>query len=100
MMPKNILRSLFNGEFSAWERRPIRTEENKTVHRKIEDENRYFIQKMSIDDGERFQKLENLYTYSNEFEQEDAFAYGFRLAAMLMCAVFMSDGEPTSKCSE
>jgi len=81
-------------------RRPVLTEENKAINHKIEDEKRHFIQKMSIDDCERFQKLENLYSHSNEFEQEDAFAYGFKLATMLICAVFMSDGEPISKCSE
>jgi len=33
---------------------------------------------------------------SQSFEQVDAFTSGFKIGTTLMCAVFMSDGEPTS----
>ena len=91
---KSILHDLYYGHFSAWERRPNRTAENITVNRKIEDEKRYFIQKMSLDDCQRFQALDGLYSQANEFEQIDAFSYGFKLGTMLMCAVFMDEDEP------
>ena len=93
-MSRNILHNLYRGQFSAWERRPVRTAENIAVNRKIEDEKRYFTQKMSLDDCQRFEALENLYSHSNEFEQEDSFSYGFKLGTMLMCAVFLGEGEP------
>jgi len=91
---KNILHDLYNGRFSAWERRPIRTEDNITTNRKIEDEKRYLMQKMSTEDCRRFEALENLYTHANEFEQADAFSYGFKLGVMLMSAVYVGEGEP------
>jgi len=97
---RKIFNDLYNGRYNAWERRPYRTDENRAPYRKIEDEIRYFSQKMSLDDFGRLQALENLYNEASDFEQMDAFAYGFKLSTTLMCAVFMSDGEPTPKCSE
>jgi hypothetical protein len=49
------------------------------------------MQKMSLDDCQRFQGLENLYSQSSDFDQLDAFSNGFRLGAELMIAVFMED---------
>ncbi|MCL2853098.1 MAG: hypothetical protein FWE20_08720 [Defluviitaleaceae bacterium] len=93
-MPRNILHDLYNGQFSAWERRPARTAENVSVNRRIEDEKRYFMQKMSLDDCRRFEELDGLYSHSNGFEQADAFSYGFKLGAMLMCSVYTDEDGP------
>ena len=93
-----IFTSLYSGDFSAFERKVPRTAENKALYKKIDSETRYFTQKMSFDDVQRFQQLENLFLESSNYEQEEAFAYGFRLATMLICAVFVGDGEP--KCGE
>ena len=46
---------------------------------------------MSLDDFQRLIALENLYTESSDYEQTDAFAYGFKLGTTLMCAVFMDE---------
>jgi len=97
-MPRNILHSLYNGDFKAWERQPVRTPESIAVSRKIEAENRYFMEKMSLDDCQRLQALESLYHSSSHFEQMDAFSYGFKLGTILMCAVYLDDGEP--QCNE
>lgn len=83
-----ILTDLYYGRISPWERRPVRSAEGWEIDRKIEDEKRHFIQKMSLDDCQRFQELENLYTQSSDAEQVDAFAHGFKLGAELMIAVF------------
>jgi len=85
---RNILRRLYNGKFSPFERNVHRTPENIALHNKIEGEIEYFIQKIALDDVDRFQELENLYTESSSYEQEDAFAYGFKMGMMLCCAVF------------
>ena len=88
-MSKFIMSDLYHGRINAWERRPNRTSENIAVNCKIEDEKRYFTQKMSLDDVQRFEALENLYSQSSDFEQESAFSYGFKLGAMLMSDVFI-----------
>ncbi|MCL1882508.1 MAG: hypothetical protein FWF81_01970 [Defluviitaleaceae bacterium] len=97
MTTRKIFEGLYNGDFSVFERKVPRTTENKALHKKINDEERYFVQKMSIDDCQRFQKLQDLYMESSSYEQEDAFAYGFRFATMIMSAVFVGGGEPVSK---
>lgn len=84
----SILADLYYGRISPWERRPTLDEESRENSRKIENEKRYFIQKFSLDDCQRFQELENLYTQSSDIEQADAFSCGFKLGAELMVAVF------------
>ena len=88
----NILNDLYYGQVSGWERRPVRTAATREIDSKIEAEKRYFIEKMSVDDCQRFQALENLYTQSHEADETDAFYYGFRLGAKLLIAVFMNEG--------
>ena len=46
--------------------------------------NRYFIQKISLDDCHRFQELENLYTQSSDAEQVDTSSCSFKLGTELM----------------
>ena len=86
-----ILKDLFNGRISCWERRPNYTPEEKAIHRKIESERMYFVNKMSLDDVQRFQAFENLFAQLQEYTEHDVFQYGFRLGTMLMCGVFMDE---------
>ena len=89
---KSTLHDLYNGRFAAWEHRPNRCAEYNEINRKIEEEKRYFMQKMSLDDCQRFEALESLYSQSSNLEQADAFAHSFKWAARLMCEVFMPVG--------
>ena len=87
-----ILDELYFGPFAACERHTPRTTEEIAMNRKIEDEKRYFVQKMSLDDCVRFETLDGLYAQANDFQAVKAFTSGFKLGAMLMSAAFM-DGE-------
>jgi len=82
-MSKNVLHGLFNGNIIPWERKEPRNEEFLETVRKIEDEERYFISKMSLDDCERFQKLSNLYSQLSSAGEENLFSYGFTLGLLL-----------------
>ena len=84
----SILNDLYYGRISPWERCSTHNEESQEIGRKIEDEKRYFMQKMSLDDCQRFQELENLYTQSNDIEQVNAFSCGIKLGVELMVAIF------------
>jgi len=84
---RNVLHDLYHGHFIPWERKVVRTEESKAIDKKIEDEKRYFMQKMSLDDCQRFEALDALYLQSSSFQQADSFSYSFKLATSLMCAV-------------
>ena len=90
-MMKNELHNLYYGNVPGWERRRFRTEEHKAINRMIESEKHYFEEKMSLDDCQRFQALENLYTQAHGFDEVDAFCYGFKLAVKLMCSVFIDE---------
>ena len=82
-MSRNILRGLFNGNIIPWERKEPRSEELLETVRLTEEEERYFIGKMSLDDCERFQKLSNLYSQLSSVGEENLFSYGFTLGFLL-----------------
>lgn len=86
---KNILHDLYCGHISSFAELPfIATAEVKALQRNIEDERRYFTSKMSLDDCKRFQDFENLILQSTDDCEFRSFAYGFKLATMLMCSVY------------
>jgi len=89
----STLKNLYYGNFRPFERKVNRTVENNALHKVIHEEEHYFAQKMSTDDVKRFEQLKNLYTEANAYEEEDAFAYGFSLATLLMSAVFTNTRE-------
>ena len=88
---RNILHQLYYGRLSGWERRYTRTPENIAVNKSIEAEKQYFEVKLSKDDCQRLQALENLYTQAHVYDEIDAYTYGFKLGVMLMCTVFADD---------
>ena len=90
---KNIIHDLYHGKVSGFERSCVRTAEIAAIDRKIESGRRYFVEKMSLDDCQRFQEWENLFLHSSDAHQLEAFSYGVKLGASLMCAVLMDDNE-------
>lgn len=88
-MNESIIDGLFYGGISAFSRRITPGPEHIRVNRKIEDERRYFISKMSLDDCQRFEALHNLYSQASSFEERDSFGYGLRLGTRLMCEIFI-----------
>jgi len=55
-----MLRETYFGKVIPWERKNRKCAEQSEIVKKIEDEERYFVQKLSLDDCERFQKLSSL----------------------------------------
>lgn len=80
---KNVLRGLYNGKIIPWERREPYSAERLELVRKIEEEERYFMDKMSLDDCQRFQALINLYSSLSMSGEENVFSYGFTLGLLL-----------------
>lgn len=85
---KNFMDDIFYGRIVPWERRPKKSAEREEINREIEIEKRYFIEKMSLDDCNRFQQLENLYMQATGIEDADNFAYGVAFGAKFMLAIF------------
>ena len=84
---ENILRGLYRGKIIPWERREPRSEEFLEIVRKIEAEEKYFIEKMSLDDCQRFQALSSLRAKLDLAEEAELFSYGFSLGLLLMIDV-------------
>lgn len=90
-MKREFINDLYYGRLRPFERKVWKCPERTAVNQKIEEERRYFISKMSLDDCERFQALENLYGQSSGYENVDAFAYGLQFGALFMDAILAVD---------
>lgn len=91
-MSYSIMEALFNGRVIPWERRGNMTDERRKIEEKIQREKRYFIEKMSLDDCQRFERLEELFNSSSHCEDVDTYSHGFTLGALLMMEVMEKKG--------
>jgi len=91
---KKILQELYHGKVFGQERNTYETDEAKE---KIRSERRYFKFVLSEKDFARFEALEALHKEHSIRKREEIYANAFRLGVMLMCAVFMNDGEEDLK---
>jgi len=82
-----MLKDLYFGKISPWERRKVHSEEQRAISRTIEVEEKYFAEKMSPDDRERFQKLPALYAKLHEPDEIELFSYSLTLGMLLMTDV-------------
>lgn len=89
---KSILRGLYNGDIIPWERRNPDSEKHREILRKLEDEERYFMAKMSLDDCQRFQELSHLHMELSTAEEDNLFSYAFSLG-MLLAMDVMKEAE-------
>ena len=80
---KSILNGLFTGAIIPWERRNPACEQQRKILRRLEEEEQYFMSKMSLDDCERFQKLSQLQAELAVIGEEHLFSYAFSLGMLL-----------------
>jgi len=85
---RSFLEGLYQGKILPCERKRSQNPERDKIIKIIEDENKYFMAKMSLDDCKRFQEMEGLYSSISMIEQSDSFAYAFKLAVMLMYEIY------------
>lgn len=80
---EGVLRGLYNGRIIPWERRSPPDDRQREILRRLEDEERYFTAKMSLDDGERFEAFSRLHTELSIIGEEHLFSYAFTLELLL-----------------
>lgn len=80
---KSILHGLYNGDIIPWERPGADDEARGELLNRIEQEERHFIEKMSLDDCRRFEDLARLYREDGALEEESIFSYGFTLGFLM-----------------
>ena len=86
-MPQSILEALYDGTFVPGELPYTSSAKRKALETKMEDENRYFMEKMSLDDCQRFQALEGLRAEAAFDGEVRVYSSGFALGALLMMEV-------------
>ena len=79
-----MLRELYYGKFNPCERKNRAIEKQDEIIKKIADEEKFFIDKMSPEDCERFHKLSELYSELFGLEEAEIFTYGATMGALLM----------------
>ena len=80
---EGVLRGLYNGHIIPWERRCLPDNRQREILRRLEDEERYFTAKMSLDDCERFEALLRLNAELSIIGEERLFSYAFTLGLLL-----------------
>ena len=86
-MAYSIMEALFSGKVVPWGSRSPMSAERRALEKKIETEKRYFIEKMSLDDCQRFQALEKLFDDVALDEEIGIYSHGFTLGSLLMMEV-------------
>ncbi|MEN0649579.1 DUF6809 family protein [Caldifermentibacillus hisashii] len=80
---KSVMHSLYSGAIIPWERSEPDSEKRHEILQKLEDEERYFMEKMSLDDCQRFQALSSLHMELSTIGEENLFSYAFTLGMVL-----------------
>jgi hypothetical protein len=85
---KSILEELYNGSVYPAEQVCPTDPEYRIVNREIGEIKQYLKGKLSEEDKQRFEELEELFCRSSSMESTDIFVCGFRLAALIMIEVY------------
>lgn len=96
-MQFSILEALYDGKIIPWERQRSQSPERLALEMKIENEIKYFTERMSSADCQRFEKLEGLYYEAVLEETVGIYSHGFTFGALLMMKVMVKGGELTMK---
>ena len=95
---KSIMHDFYFGRIVPWERGASTDPGYREVKRKIEDEERYFTGKMSLDDCQRFEAFKGLFSQASSFEEVEIFSLGFKLGALFMLEILEDgNGQPDSE---
>ena len=83
-MQNSLFEALFLGKINPFERKVEYTPERRELNKKIQDEKRYFIEKLSADDSKRFEELESLLTHKTLDTDVEVHSHGFALGILLV----------------
>ena len=82
-----IMEALYHGEIHPWERHSVRSAARKELAERIESEQRYFVEKMSLDDCGRFQAMMGLLIEERVEEEVEVYSHGLTLGALLVLEI-------------
>jgi len=93
---KSILQALYDGEVFLDELIVSKDPEYRPTHKKISAEKEYLKQKLSEEDYQRIEAIDNLFCQTTSMSAYEAFSYGFKLGATLLIEIF-ADTEDLSR---
>ncbi len=80
---KSVLRGMYQGDIIPWARHVLYNKKRLEIFEKIEEEEKYFKAKLSLDDCQRFSALSDLYTQLTAVNEEDLYEYAFSLGMLI-----------------
>ncbi len=80
---KSVLRGMYQGDIIPWTRHVSYNKNSIEIFEKIEEEEKYFKAKLSLDDCQRFSALSDLYTQLTAANEEELYEYAFSLGMLL-----------------
>lgn len=83
----SIIEAIYDGKIRVWERKVAMTDERREIEKNIQREKQYFLEKISPDDYQRLERLENLFISADHSEDVDLYTYSFSLGALLMLEI-------------
>ena len=86
-MSKSIFEALYFGKIRPHEIVGALNPEQKKYKEKIKSEMAYFIGKMTEEDAERFNDLEDMFSCNSLDDEVNIFSNGFTLCALLMLEI-------------
>lgn len=89
---KSFLKDLYDGDINPTEAIKPNSPEYKTVHEKIDIERAYLKQKLSPEDGTRFDEMEKLYLDAIDIDVFTGFSHGMKLGLLLALELLAEDG--------
>ncbi len=91
-MRESIVRELYYGNVSPWERRRAYTPEQTALTDKIDDITEHFKSLLSPEEYEKFEEMQELELQVDADNAVDLFEHAFCLGALLMIDIFGCNG--------
>lgn len=93
VLSKSILHELFNGRIIPNQTAVSKNPQYTLISDKINVERDFFKSILSDEDFARLENIEGLFADMTTMQDEEVFAFGFRLGAALMIDVFANKNE-------
>lgn len=85
------MEALYYGEIRPFEHETVHSPEYDAAEADIEEAKMYLKSRLSPENAERLDDLEDLYNHSSTFEKADCFAHGLRFGILLMIDVMTAE---------
>ena len=92
-----MIYEIFDGQIKPWERRLPHSAKRKELERRLAQENSYFMERMSLEDSQRFQEMKELDNQTAFEDEVEMFTQGFTLGVLLMIEVMTKKKEITNE---